>query len=328
MNPSSPANPGSPGRKLGLLSVVAPVLNEADTVHEFYDRVVAALTGIPFELLLVDDGSTDESPEILRELAASDVRVRPVTLSRNFGHQAAITAGLDKASGDAVAILDSDLQDPPEVIPRLLERWSGGIDVVYAVREERRGETRLKLSSARWFYRVFSRLTQLSLEHETGDFRLLDRRAVDALLSMPERHRFLRGMSIWVGFSQVGVSYRRDARFAGESKYTLTTGLRLSLDAILSFSHAPLRLATLLGFLCSALALLAIPVAIAARIAGESIPGTTMLLIVVLLLGGMQLIAVGIIGEYLGRVYDEVRQRPLYVIRDQSPAGDPDGSDR
>ncbi len=309
-----------------MLSVVAPVFNEADTLREFYDRVVAALTGISFELLLVDDGSTDESPGILSELARGDERVRLVTLSRNFGHKAAITAGLDKAGGDAIALLDSDLQDPPEVIPSLIERWADGIDVVYAVREERRGETRFKLASARWFYRVFSRLTQMRLEHETGDFRLLDRRALDAMLSMRERNRFLRGMSVWVGFSQVGVSYRRDARFAGESKYTLRTGLRLSLDAILAFSRAPLRLATLLGLVCSAAALLAIPVSIVAQIGGESIPGTTMLLIVVLLLGGIQLIAVGIIGEYLARVYDEVKERPLYVIRDQSPAGDPDGS--
>jgi dolichol-phosphate mannosyltransferase len=302
-----------------LLSVVAPVFNEEATIEEFYRRVATALDGLEYELLLVDDGSTDSSPELLRGIAAGDDRVRVLALSRNFGHQAAITAGIDYAEGDVVVTLDADLQDPPEVIPQLLERWREGAEVVFAVRQVRFGETRAKLATARWFYRLFSRLAQIELEQNAGDFRLLGSPALEALRSMRERNRFYRGMTVWVGFTQASVYYDRDPRYAGETKYTPRRMLRFSLDAISSFSHVPLQAATVLGFAFSAIAFLGIPVAIGFRIAGEFVPGITSVLLVVLFLGGIQLITVGIIGEYLGRVYDEVKQRPLYIARGVFP---------
>ena len=276
----------------------------------------SALDGLQFELVLVDDGSTDR---LRRRAPASsrsnDPRVRVVQLSRNFGHQTALTAGLDHARGDAVVMLDADLQDPPELIPRMLDHWRAGCDVVYAVREQREGESRFKLATARWFYSLFDRLAQVELQHNSGDFRLLDRRALDALLSMRERNRFLRGMTVWVGYRQAAVPYSRDRRYAGKTKYTLPKMLRFSLDAISSFSHRPLQLATLLGFLISTLAFIAIPVVIVLRILGSYLPGFSSLTIAVLLLGGIQLIAIGIIGEYVGRIYDEVKGRPLYLVR-------------
>lgn len=305
-------------RELELLSVVAPLFDEEGTVVELHSRVCAALDGLPFELILVDDGSSDRTPELLAEIAGRDDRVRVISLSRNFGHQAALTAGLDHARGDATVMLDADLQDPPELIPMMLDHWRSGSDVVYAVRRMRNGETRMKLATARWFYRLFGRLAKLDLEHNSGDFRLLDRRALDALCSMRERARFLRGMTVWVGFTQTSVPYDRDPRHAGETKYTLRRMMRFSLDAISSFSHLPLQAATVLGFVFSAVAFCAIPIAIGFRIAGEFVPGIATVLLVVLLLGGIQLITVGIIGEYLGRVYDEVKRRPLYVVRERS----------
>jgi dolichol-phosphate mannosyltransferase len=310
-----PGIDGRERRSLGLLSVVAPVCNEEATINEFYARVRAALEGINFELVLVDDGSTDGSAAALDLLAAEDPRVRVVYLSRNFGHQTALTAGLDHARGDAVVMLDADLQDPPELIPRMLDHWLSGTDVIYAVREQREGESKFKLATARWFYRLFDALAQVELQHNSGDYRLLDRRALDALLSMRERNRFLRGMTVWVGYTQAAVPYRRDARYAGETKYTLTRMLRFSLDAIMSFSDRPLQLATLLGFLISTLAFVAIPLVIVLRITGSYLPGFGSITIAVLLLGGIQLIAIGIIGEYVGRIYDEVKGRPLYLVR-------------
>jgi dolichol-phosphate mannosyltransferase len=312
---SSLIPPEGATRDLTLLSVVAPIYNEEALVDEFYARTCAALENLNFELVLVDDGSTDGSAAALERLAASDPRVHVVYLSRNFGHQTALTAGLDHAAGDAVVMLDADLQDPPELIPRMLDHWRGGIDVVYAVREQREGESRFKLTTARWFYSLFDKLAQVELQHNSGDFRLLDRRALDALLSMRERNRFLRGMTVWVGYTQTAVPYRRDPRFAGETKYTLSKMLRFSLDAIFSFSHRPLQLATLLGFVISTLAFIAIPVVILLRILGSYLPGFGSVTIAVLLLGGIQLIAIGIIGEYVSRIYDEVKGRPLYLVR-------------
>src|SRR5437763_5170193 len=312
------------GRMIGLLSVVAPVYNEEGTIEEFYSRVRAALEGLNFELVLVDDGSTDSSATILERLAESDPRVRLVYLSRNFGHQTALTAGLDHARGDAVVMLDADLQDPPELVPRMLDHWRHGCDIVYAVRERREGESRFKLSTAKWFYKLFDKLAQVELEHNSGDFRLLDRRPLDALLAMRERSRFLRGMTVWVGYRQAAVPYKRAPRYAGETKYTVSRMLRFSLDAISSFSHRPLQLATLLGFLISTLAFIAIPVVIVLRILGSYLPGFGSITIAVLLLGGIQLIAIGIIGEYVGRIYDEVKGRPLYLVqaRINIPASD------
>src|SRR5580700_3773087 len=324
---SDPPPPAQEGRSLKLLSVVAPVYNEEATIEQFYSRVCSALQGLQFEIVLVDDGSTDGSDAELRKLASNDPRVRLVQLSRNFGHQTALTAGLDHARGDAVVMLDADLQDPPELIPRMLDHWRAGCDVVYAVREQREGESRFKLATARWFYSLFDRLAQVELQHNSGDFRLLDRRALDALLSMRERNRFLRGMTVWVGYRQAAVPYSRDRRFAGKTKYTIPKMLRFSLDAISSFSHRPLQLATLLGFIISTLAFIAIPIVVVLRILGSYLPGFSSLTIAVLLLGGIQLIAIGIIGEYVGRIYDEVKGRPLYLVRsrvnipdDEAPA--------
>ncbi|MBV9194065.1 MAG: glycosyltransferase family 2 protein [Solirubrobacterales bacterium] len=305
----------SGSRPLELLSVVAPVYNEESLIQQFYSRVCSALEGVPFELVLVDDGSSDGTPIALDHIAASDPRVRVVYLSRNFGHQTALTAGLDHARGDAVVMLDADLQDPPELIVRMLDHWTAGCDVVYAVREHREGESTFKLATARWFYRLFDRLAQVELQQSSGDFRLLDRRALDALLSMRERSRFLRGMTVWVGYRQAAVPYRRDPRYAGETKYTLSKMLRFSLDAISSFSHRPLQLATLFGFVISTLAFIAIPLVVVLRFSGSYLPGFGSVTIAVLLLGGIQLIALGIIGEYVGRIYDEVKGRPLYLVR-------------
>jgi polyisoprenyl-phosphate glycosyltransferase len=302
-------------RRLQLLSVVAPVYNEAATISEFHARVTDALAGIPHELVLIDDGSSDETAEILERIAAEDERVRVVYLSRNFGHQLAITAGLDHAVGDVVVMLDADLQDPPELIPTMLERWRSGSDVVYAVRERRVGESFFKLTTARWFYRVFDWMTSVEFQNNSGDFRLLGRGALDALLSMRERSRFLRGMTVWVGFTQSAVPYSRDSRYAGETKFTFARMLRFSLDAIVSFSHRPLQLASLLGFLISGLALLAIPVVVILKIVGSYLPGFSTVEISLLLLGGIQLITIGIIGEYVGRIYDEVKGRPLYLVK-------------
>jgi polyisoprenyl-phosphate glycosyltransferase len=302
-------------RTLRLLSVVAPLFDEEALVEAFHARVCSALRGIPCELVLVDDGSSDGTPRLLAELAARDPRVRVIGLSRNFGHQTALTAGLDHARGDAVAMLDADLQDPPELIPEMLEHWRRGTDVVYAVRRRREGETRFKLATARWFYRLFSALGDVELEPDSGDFRLLDRAPLDALLSMRERNRFLRGMTVWVGFTQTAVPYERDARRAGATKYTPRRMLSFSLDAISSFSHRPLQLATLVGFLCAAFAFVLIPVVVALRLAGSYLPGFGTITIAVLLLGGIQLMAIGMIGEYVGRIYDEVKRRPLYLVR-------------
>jgi dolichol-phosphate mannosyltransferase len=299
--------------------VVVPVFNEEATVQELYARVRVALDDVPFELIVVDDGSRDATAELLSAITGEDDRVRVLALSRNFGHQAALTAGLDHAAGDAVVMMDADLQDPPELIPTMLEHWRRGSDVVYAVREHREGETWFKVRSARWFYRLFSKLSKIDLEH-SGDFRLIDRQALDALLTMRERNRFLRGMTVWVGFTQTAVAYRREARFAGTTKFTLRTMLRFSLDAISSFSHVPLQFATLLGFAVSTLAFIGLPLVIAARIGGVYVPGVSTILFAVLLLGGIQLITLGIVGEYVGRIYDEVKRRPLYVIRSSTDA--------
>jgi glycosyltransferase involved in cell wall biosynthesis len=310
-------------RRLELLSVVAPMYNEEGTAEEFYARVVSALEGIPFELLLVDDCSNDSTGEILDRLAANDPRVRVIFLSRNFGHQAALTAGLEHASGDAVVMLDGDLQDPPEVIVQMLDRWREGYEVVYAQRARRAGETRAKLATARWFYRLFARMTRLDLARNAGDFRLLDRKALDALLSLSERNRFLRGMTVWIGFEQIAVPYDRDARRAGETKYTWRKMFRFALDAISSFSWMPLQAATVLGFIFSIVAFLSLPLVIIARYTGHPVEGVSTVLFVVLLLGGIQLITVGLIGEYVGRIYDEVKQRPLYLVRERRNLPDP-----
>ncbi len=303
-------------RELKLLSVVAPMLDEREVAREFHRRVGAALAGIPYELIVVDDGSTDGTSELLDELAAEDPRLRVVHLSRTFGHQPALTAGLDRARGDAAVMMDADLQDPPEVIPELLAAWQEGAEVVVARRRHRAGESRFKLLSARWFYALMGRLAQVRLEPDAGDFRLLDRQALDALRSLRERSRFLRGMTAWVGFRQVTVDYDRDPRVSGETKFPLRKMLRFAADGVASFSHFPLQLATIIGFLTTAVAFVGLPLTVVARYTGIYERGVPSVLFAVLFIGGIQLMTLGVIGEYVGRIYEEVKRRPLYVVRD------------
>lgn len=302
-------------------SIVAPNFNESASVEPFYQRIKDAMDdlGEPWELVWVDDGSTDGSTDKIRLLGEQDPHVRPVIFARNFGHQIAVTAGLDYSRGQAVIIMDSDLQDPPEVIPDLISKWKEGFEVVYAIRKEREGETWFKLFTASLFYRLIYRITDVNIPLDTGDFRLMDRKVVDVLNQMRERHRFLRGMSAWVGFKQVGVNYKRAARFAGETKYPLKKMLKFASDAITGFSYFPLQMATYLGFLSAGISILAIPIVIALRLAGSSsFFGQATTLIAVLFLGGVQLISLGILGEYIGRLYDEAKHRPLYIVR-QAP---------
>lgn len=298
-------------------SIIAPVYNERESLPVLLDRLQGVMdaTGEAWELILVDDGSTDGSTEIIRALGEQDERVRPVIFARNFGHQIAVTAGLDYSRGQAVVIIDADLQDPPEVILELIAKWKEGFEVVYAVRGEREGETWFKKTTASLFYRLIYRITDVKIPLDTGDFRLMDRKVVNVMNQMRERHRFLRGMSSWVGFRQVGVTYRRSARFAGVTKYPFSKMLRLALNAITSFSYFPLQLATYMGFFAAGLSILTIPVIVVMRLIGQqAFFGQATTLVAVLLLGGVQLISLGILGEYLGRVYDEVKGRPLYIV--------------
>jgi len=298
-------------------SIVVPIYNETCCLDALYSRLSEVMdsTGEPWELVLVDDGSKDGSTEMIRELAQKDARVRPVIFARNFGHQIAVTAGMDYSRGDAVTIIDADLQDPPEVILDLIAKWKEGYEVVYAVRAEREGETWFKMFTASLFYRIIYKITDVDIPMDTGDFRLLDRKVVNVLGSMKERHRFLRGMGAWVGFRQIGVPYRRAARFAGETHYPFRKMFKLALNAITGFSYFPLQLATYLGFISAGLSIITIPIVVVMRLAGDqAFFGQASTLIAVLFLGGVQLISLGILGEYIGRIYDEVKGRPLYIV--------------
>ena len=300
-------------------SIIAPIFNEKDNLAELHRRVSAVMnsTGEPWELILVDDGSTDGSTDIIRELAKQDARVRPIIFARNFGHQIAITAGWDYARGDSVTIIDADLQDPPELILEMAKKWREGYEVVYAVRTEREGESWFKLWTASLFYRLIYRITDVKIPLDTGDFRLMDRKVVNVLKQMRERHRFPRGMSAWVGFKQIGVPYKRAARLAGETKYPFRKMFRLALNAVTGFSYFPLQVATYFGFASAGLAILAMPVVIYLRISGsQAFFGQASTLLAVLFLGGVQLISLGILGEYVGRLYDEAKGRPLYIVRE------------
>jgi polyisoprenyl-phosphate glycosyltransferase len=312
---------GSFGERQLLLSVVIPCMNEQEVLGETNHRILAVLenASINFEVIYVDDGSTDATPDLLRELQAQDSRVRVIRFARNFGHQIAITAGLEHASGDAVVIIDADLQDPPQVILEFLAKWGDGYDVVYGVRTERNGETAFKRWTAKFFYRFISRLSETRIPLDTGDFRLMDRRVVDALLSMPERDRFVRGMVSWLGFSQVAVPYRRAPRAAGSTKFSLFKMVRFALDGIFSFSILPLRLATWTGFAASGLAILGIIIILLDRFfaVGGMVKGWSSTVVAVLFIGGVQLICLGIIGEYVGRIYGESKRRPLYIVRER-----------
>ena len=300
-------------------SIIAPIYNEIENIPELYRRVTEVMQSArePWELILVDDGSTDGSTEKIRELAKADKHVRPVIFARNFGHQVAITAGWDYARGAAVVIIDADLQDPPEAILDLAAKWKEGYEVVYAVRAEREGETWFKKFTASLFYRLIRWITDVDIPVDTGDFRLMDRKVVDVLKQMKERHRFPRGMSAWVGFKQVGVEYKRSARVAGVTKYPFRKMLKLAVNAITGFSYFPLQVATFFGFISAGVAIVAIPIVAILRMTGSHFfEGQTTTLISVLFLGGVQLISLGILGEYIGRLYDEAKGRPLYIVRE------------
>jgi dolichol-phosphate mannosyltransferase len=302
-----------------VISVAVPVYNEIGSLPELHRRIseVMETLGEPWELLLIDDGSTDGSTDWILSKADEDPQVKPVIFARNFGHQVAVTAGLDYSAGQAVVIMDADLQDPPEVIVELVEKWREGYEVVYAIRAEREGETWFKKFTAALFYRLINRITDVDIPVDTGDFRLMDRKVVAVLSNMRERHRFPRAMVAWVGFRQVGVPYKRAARYAGETKYPFQKMLRLALNAITGFSYFPLQIATYLGFFSAGVSILAIPVVIALRLMGsQAFFGQATTLIAVLFLGGVQLISLGILGEYIGRIYDEAKGRPLYTVRE------------
>ncbi len=309
-----------------VYSFVIPILNERDTLEELQRRlspVLDALDG-PAEVILVDDGSDDGSFEIMQSLHARDPRFGVVRLSRNFGHQIALTAGLDHARGEAVILMDGDLQDPPEVALELAKRWREGYEVVYAVRDERAGESHVKLSTARWFYRFMGRLSEVKMPVDAGDFRLVDRRAVDAVGAMREHRRYLRGMFAWVGYDQIGVHYSRAPRHAGRTKFPFRRMLRFATDGIVSFSAAPLRATLNFGFITSIASLLLGVTTVALKIAGiDIVPGWASIAVAMTFLGGVQLTVLGVIGEYIARIYDEVKQRPLYLVRDSVSAAVP-----
>jgi glycosyltransferase involved in cell wall biosynthesis len=302
-----------------LYSIVVPVYNEEEVLPTFYQRLTHVMDGLgePFEMIFVNDGSRDTSPVLLRELRAKDERVKYVSLSRNFGHQVAISAGLDHSSGVAVVVLDADLQDPPEVIPRLIQKWWEGFDIVIAVRESRSGESLFKRATAAMFYRLLRYVTATEIPLDAGDFRLMSRRAVEALKSLPERSRFMRGLTSWIGFRQASVRFVREARHAGETKYPLRKMLGFALTGITAFSFVPLQLATYLGFAVSMLSLLYMIYAIGARLfTTHVVLGWTSVIVAVLFIGGIQLISLGILGEYIGRIYEEVKRRPLYLVEE------------
>ncbi len=302
------------------LTVVIPAFNEEANLRPMFDRLVAALeTEVEgLEVIFVDDGSSDGTWSGIVDLAANDGRVRGVRFARNFGHQAAVTAGVDAARGRAVVLIDADLQDPPEIIPEMINKWREGFEVVYGQRETREGETLFKKASAALFYRILRRVTDVDIPVDTGDFRLMGPRALKAFRALPERNRFIRGLVSWIGFPQTAVLYRREARHAGETKYPFRKMLRFALDALTSFSFLPLRLATFLGFAVSAFSFLYILVVLVLKAVGISWLGYTSLMASILFLGGVQLIMIGVLGEYIARIFDEVKRRPLYLVGDST----------
>lgn len=304
-----------------LLSIIVPCYNEDAVLratHERLTEVLRQMTEFDYEIIFVNDGSADQTQVVLNHLHLLDPHVRALLLSRNFGHQIAVTAGLEAAAGDAVVIIDADLQDPPEVIPQMVDLWREGHDVVYGMRAEREGESRFKRWTAKAFYRLINRLSETKMPLDTGDFRLLDRKVVEVIKKMPERARFLRGMVSWAGFRQAPLRYDRAPRHAGESKYPLTKMIRFATDGIISFSLVPLKLAIWSGFLAIWIAVAGILVAIVDRVLEKNlVRGWASLFVAVLFMGGVQLVSLGIIGEYLGRIYTEVKRRPLYIVQER-----------
>lgn len=303
-----------------LLSIVVPCYNEEEVILETINRLnnfCASLVDMDYEIIFIDDGSRDGTRKLLKAHALADSKMRLIGFARNFGHQIAVTAGIDAANGDAVVLIDADLQDPPEAIHEMIVKWREGYDVVYGTRLERSGESAFKVATARGFYRVLNKLSDVPIPLDTGDFRLMSRKVVAALRAMPERDRFVRGMVSWVGFRQTALPYKRAERFAGQSKYPLRKMMRFATDGILSFSTKPLQMSVALGLICATMALLGIIYALALRLFTSIwVEGWTALMIAVLFVGGVQLICVGILGEYVGRIYSEVKNRPLYVVEE------------
>lgn len=312
-----------------LLSVVVPVFNEEEVIADFHRRALATLRSLScaFEVLYVNDGSRDRTPEIIRGFVQQSEGVALIDLSRNFGKEAAMTAGLDRADGDLVVVIDADLQDPPEIIPELIRVFqSGDYDVVYAQRASRSGETFLKRASAHLFYRVIGRLTGIEIPRDTGDFRLMNRRAVEALRGLREHHRFMKGLFAWIGFRQTALLYDRDQRFAGASKFNYWRLWNFSLEGITSFTTAPLKVASYVGLATSVgAALYGLGIIVSTLVLGNPVAGYPSLLVIVLFLGGLQLLTLGIMGEYLGRIFNEAKHRPLYFVREFFPARQPSG---
>src|SRR5919106_3597762 len=300
-----------------LYSVVVPIYNEAQVLPALYRRLTSVLQqmGEPYEVIFVNDGSTDESSRLLLDFCSKDTRLKVITFSRNFGHQVAITAGLDYSSGDVVIVLDGDLQDPPEVIPQLVAQWQAGNDVVFAVRSSRDGKTFLKGAPASLFYRMLRHLTTTDIPVDAGDFRLMSRTAVTALRSIRERNRFVRGLVGWIGFRHATVKYARDSRYAGATKYPFRKMLGFALNGIFSFSFRPLQMATYLGFGVSLLSFIYLLYAIWLKLfTNQVVQGWASVMVAVLFVGGVQLISLGVMGEYIGRIHEEVKQRPLYLV--------------
>jgi len=307
----------------GVISLVVPVFNESEVLSAFYDRAVStlsALEGFDYEILFVDDGSKDDSYRQLTRYAEVNPCVRVLKFSRNFGHQIAITAGIDHAKGDCVVVIDADLQDPPEVIASMIDRWRQGFDVVYGVRSEREGEGAMKLITASAYYRLLERLTNVKIPPDVGDFRLMSRRAVDQLKKLREKDRFVRGLVSWIGFNQTGVTYSRDKRYAGETKYPYRKMIKFAFDGITSFSTAPLKLATWSGYGASLLAFLYLISVFVQKLLGYTVQGWATIMVALLFLGGVQLVCIGILGEYLGRIFNEVKPRPMYVLEETLPS--------
>jgi dolichol-phosphate mannosyltransferase len=314
-----------------MLSVIVPCFNEEEVIEHTNERLARALGAITpdFEIIYVDDGSRDRTAELLHEIQAGSSQVRVIRLSRNFGHQIAVTAGVEYARGDAVVLIDADLQDPPEVIADMVAKWREGYHVVYGQRVDRPGETKFKLWTAKLFYRFINRLSEVPIPLDTGDFRLMDRAVVDALNRMREKHRLLRAMTSWVGFRQAAVPYRRAERFAGTSKYPLRKMLVLAIDGIVSFSAVPLKIVTTVGLAFSALSVLGIFYAIIQRLFTDIwVPGWTLIFIAVLLIGGLQFIFLGVMGEYIGRIYSEAKNRPLFLVMEELGFDQAQGSGR
>jgi glycosyltransferase involved in cell wall biosynthesis len=301
------------------LSIVIPIYNEAASIPALYSRLMDTLhkTGVSHEIIFVNDGSTDESLQALVEISRIDASVKIIDFSRNFGHEMALAAGLDYAAGEAVIPIDADLQDPPELIVDLVAKWKEGYDVVYATRSERSGETGTKRFTAAFFYRFFGKIASIRIPKDTGNFRLMSRRVVNVVKNLPERHRFMRGLSSWVGFRQTSVYYRRGPRYAGRTKYSYLKMLNFAIEGITSFSYIPLQLASYLGLLVSAAAFLySIFLIVYKFFYGHMVPGYASIMVVVLFFGGVQMLTMGLLGEYIGRIYDESKHRPLYVVRE------------